>query len=290
MGIGIQSEEVEYAASVLGFSTFSPHFVHLGVKVDGAMTRINSWDEVISKVSSRLFKWKVKTLFIGGNDLLPFVRKKVGNGEYPIFWDDIWLDEMVLKHQYPRLYALESSKQINVAEKMSNTSLVFSYPRVSGGGVEEEQQFRNLIDDSLLPKEDVPTRWVNVIPIKIIVFAWRVRLDKLPTRLNLSPEWIYLPSFVLVTSQSSAHLFFSRLFACRLRIKACQLRIKVIRWYLDIDSYDEWLLWFKNTRFSKQMKDIFEGVCYVMWWLIWRFRNYFLFGDSQPRRELFLMI
>ncbi|GKD16089.1 hypothetical protein Tco_1205247 [Tanacetum coccineum] len=208
MGIGIRSEEVEYAASVLGCSTFSLHFVHLGVKVDGAMTRINSWDEVISKVSSRLFKWKVKTLSVEGNDLLPFVRKKVGNGEYPIFWDDIWLDEMVLKHQYPRLYALELSKQINVAEKMSNTSLVFSYPRVSGGGVEEEQQFRNLIDDSLLPKEDV-TRWVNVIPIKIIVFAWRVRLDKLPARLNLSQEWIYLPSFVLVTSQWSPVLIFS---------------------------------------------------------------------------------
>ncbi|GJS05375.1 hypothetical protein Tco_0321883 [Tanacetum coccineum] len=64
MGIGIRSEEVEYAASVLGCSTFSLHFVHLGVKVDGAMTRINSWDEVISKVSSRLFKWKVKTLSV----------------------------------------------------------------------------------------------------------------------------------------------------------------------------------------------------------------------------------
>ncbi|GJX34817.1 hypothetical protein Tco_0246374 [Tanacetum coccineum] len=31
---------------------------------------------------------------------------------------------------------------------------------------------RSLIDDSLLPKEDVVTRWVNVMPIKINVFAW----------------------------------------------------------------------------------------------------------------------
>ncbi|GJQ99637.1 hypothetical protein Tco_0522622 [Tanacetum coccineum] len=37
------------------------------------------------------------------------------------------------------------------------------------------------IDDTLLPKEDVRTRWVNVVPIKINVFAWRVRLDILPT-------------------------------------------------------------------------------------------------------------
>ncbi|GJZ99360.1 hypothetical protein Tco_0671911 [Tanacetum coccineum] len=45
---------------------------------------------------------------------------------------------------------------------------------------------RQLIDDSILPKEEVATRWVKVMPIKINVFAWRVRLDKLPTRLNLS--------------------------------------------------------------------------------------------------------
>nr|GEY27800.1 reverse transcriptase domain-containing protein [Tanacetum cinerariifolium] len=45
---------------------------------------------------------------------------------------------------------------------------------------------RRLIDDSILPKEDVATSWVKVRPIKINVFVWRVRLDKLPTRLNLS--------------------------------------------------------------------------------------------------------
>lgn len=30
------------------------------------MNRISSWDEVISKVSSRLSKWKIKSLSIGG--------------------------------------------------------------------------------------------------------------------------------------------------------------------------------------------------------------------------------
>ncbi|GJX80878.1 hypothetical protein Tco_0329027 [Tanacetum coccineum] len=75
-----------------------------------------------------------------GIDLFPFVRKEVGNGEHSLFWDDIWLDEMALKHQYPRLYALESSKQISMADKMSHTSLVFSYHRIPRGGVEEEHQ------------------------------------------------------------------------------------------------------------------------------------------------------
>ncbi|GKC60412.1 hypothetical protein Tco_1088010 [Tanacetum coccineum] len=45
---------------------------------------------------------------------------------------------------------------------------------------------RQLIGDSILPKEEVSTRWVKVMLIKINVFSWRVRLDKLHTRLNLS--------------------------------------------------------------------------------------------------------
>ena len=29
-------------------------------------------------------------------------------------------------------------------------------------------------DDKFLPKADVPTRWINVLPIKVNVFAWKV--------------------------------------------------------------------------------------------------------------------
>ncbi|GJT83573.1 RNA-directed DNA polymerase, eukaryota [Tanacetum coccineum] len=110
----------------------------------------------------------------------------------------LFSDDMALKHRYPRLYALELSKYISVSEKLSSDSLVFSFRRIPKGGIEEEQQrslqariegiilapmldrwiwsyessgefsvksARSFIDDSLLPKEDVPTRWVNVIPI-----------------------------------------------------------------------------------------------------------------------------
>ncbi|GKB90904.1 hypothetical protein Tco_0963176 [Tanacetum coccineum] len=50
----------------MGCSIFTTPFVHLGVKVGGAMSRIKSWDDVVAKVSSRLSKWKLKTLSIGG--------------------------------------------------------------------------------------------------------------------------------------------------------------------------------------------------------------------------------
>ena len=66
MGIGINCDEVEYAARRMGCSTFSPPFNYLGVKVGGTMSRINLWDNVTSKLSSKLSKWKFKTPSIGG--------------------------------------------------------------------------------------------------------------------------------------------------------------------------------------------------------------------------------
>ncbi|GJT98257.1 hypothetical protein Tco_1093775 [Tanacetum coccineum] len=66
MGIGTRQEEVKAAATTMGCSIFTTHFVHLGVKAEGAMSRIKSWDDVVAKVSSRLSKWKLKTQSTGG--------------------------------------------------------------------------------------------------------------------------------------------------------------------------------------------------------------------------------
>ncbi|GJZ56604.1 hypothetical protein Tco_0611797 [Tanacetum coccineum] len=59
-------EEVDAAATTISCSIFTTPFVHLEVKVGGEMSRIKSWDGVVAKVSSRLFKWKLKTISIGG--------------------------------------------------------------------------------------------------------------------------------------------------------------------------------------------------------------------------------
>lgn len=453
MGSGVSSEEVESAARIVGCSTFTSPFNYLGVKVGGVMSRIKSWDEVTCKLSSRLSKWKIKTLSIGGRltllksvlssiplyhmsifkvpmgvlknmesiriiffngdgssnrkmawvcwdkvlaskkkgglgvssffalnrallfkwvwrfisqgsslwsrfikaihgvrgaldcsnlssraspwldiirelnslkskgvDLMTLVRKKVGNGVDTLFWDEVWLGNNALKCQFPRLYALETHKNISIADKMHHDSVVYSLRRSPRGGVEEEQHnellsylaglilpqthdrwfwslestgefsvksVRNLLDDSFLSVDDVPSRWVKVIPIKVNVFAWRVRLDSLPTRLNLSLRGLEIPSIVCplcnVVAESTSHLLFS----CSL---ARQVRSKVMRWWElddpDISSYDEWLSWFNNIRLPMPLKDVLEGICYVKWWLVWRFRNQMIFGSSLPRKDV----
>nr|GFA80938.1 RNA-directed DNA polymerase, eukaryota [Tanacetum cinerariifolium] len=66
MGIGVPHNGVTLAAESLGYLSFSNPFKFPGVKVGGIMSRHGSWADVTDKLSSRLSKWKLKTLSIGG--------------------------------------------------------------------------------------------------------------------------------------------------------------------------------------------------------------------------------
>ncbi|GJX93756.1 hypothetical protein Tco_0348342 [Tanacetum coccineum] len=71
---------------------------------------------------------------------------------------------------------------------------------------------------------------------------------------------------------------------------ARNITTKLARWWEfdcpDLFSYDDWLEWFHTLRLLKGFKDILEGVFYVMWWVIWKYRNQTLFGSSQPRMDM----
>ncbi|GJW13960.1 RNA-directed DNA polymerase, eukaryota, reverse transcriptase zinc-binding domain protein [Tanacetum coccineum] len=397
MGIGTSHEEVSSAANIIGCNTFSSPFSYLGVKVGSSSSRSKFWEEVVAKLSSRLWKWKVKTLSIGGHftlikyvlsslpiyqmsiykihvgvlrnmesirrrffnggdinenkmsmigwekimasrkkgglgipsffaqicgsldipgtitrsstwtniirefnllsskgiNLLSYMKKKVGNGMNTLFWVDVWLNDSPLMHLYPRMFALECNKYTTVADKLNDISIARSFRRPPRGGLEEEQvtsliddvksvillvsnyrwvwsidssggfsvkSTRLYIDDYLLPAVGSPARWVKEIPIKIYILAWKVSLDKLPTRLNLSLRGIEIPTISCpicsFAGESCSHLLFS----CNM---ARILINKVARWWeLDIPnllSYEERLDWFKVLRLPKGIKDILEG-------------------------------
>ncbi|GJU53603.1 RNA-directed DNA polymerase, eukaryota [Tanacetum coccineum] len=145
---------------------------------------------------------------------------------------------------------------------------------LNGEGVFCVKDVRNLLDDCFLPKAPTATRWVKYVPIKLNVFAWKVHLDRLPTRVNLQHRGVLVsdPSCPICCSEyeDSAHLFFS----CRLVTDIVKL---VCRWWnLDwspLGSYSDWLLWFNSIRLSSKVKDLLEGVFYITWWSIWMFRN-----------------
>ncbi|GJX20072.1 RNA-directed DNA polymerase, eukaryota [Tanacetum coccineum] len=139
---------------------------------------------------------------------------------------------------------------------------------------------------SVLPKDEFPTRWVKCVPIKINVFAWKIFLDRLPTRLNLYRRGVVITSVECPNcgeaNEDTTHIFFN----CGLALDVMHL---VCRWWnLDrssFSSYSDWLVWFKALRMGSKKKDVLEGVFYVAWWCIWSYRNHLLFADKKPRKD-----
>nr|GEV57751.1 RNA-directed DNA polymerase, eukaryota [Tanacetum cinerariifolium] len=281
-GIGVSSNVVAAAASLIGCSILTAPFNYLGVKnlfygVDGSDRKLAwiGWNMVLTSkkngglgVSSffahnraLVFKRVWRFLTDGSSLWTHFINVIFGNkGALDIHkliprrsqWQDIIIaihslqskGEVALKVLYKRLYALEMCKSISVAEKIGHPSLSHSFRRMPIGGVEQEnygllcskvgdlvlsnisdkwcwslegpQKFSvksscNLIDNTILPKAEVSTRWLRVIPIKVNVHAWRVCLDKLPTIANISLRGMDIPSIVCPicnsAMESSSHIF-----------------------------------------------------------------------------------
>ncbi|GJT51845.1 RNA-directed DNA polymerase, eukaryota [Tanacetum coccineum] len=269
----------------------------------------STWSSIITEVNS---------LKVKGVDLISHCKIRVGKGTGTSFWKDLWIGDNLLKLSFPRLFALEENKDISVADKM-NTSISSSFRRHVRGGVESQQldqlsllldtvilsnmddrwfwdlngdgvfqvkDVRSMLDEAFLPKMEVPTRWIKSIPIKVNVFAWKLYLDRLPTRSNLSRRNVSLPSLACPLCdhvlEDSSHLFFGCSVAKDIQKLICRW------WNLDVhpyESYEDWLSWFKSIRLGSKTKEVLEGVFYVSWWSLWNFRNQFLFASPIPRKD-----
>ncbi|GKB85503.1 putative ribonuclease H-like domain-containing protein [Tanacetum coccineum] len=255
-----------------------------------------------------------------GINFLDFMRLKLGNGNNISFWNDNWIRDNILKNLYPRIYALENSKQVTVCAKLADIALDASFRRKPRGGIECIQfnemlvlmqdvsltpisdrwiwslegsgdfsvaSTRKAIDDKRLPVVNSKTRWIKSVPIKVNVHAWKVKLDALPTRFNISRRGIVLDSILYPICntgvESSSHLFFT----CNL---ARQLSCKISQWwvtpFVEVNSYGEWRSWLVSLRLSSKHKLILEGVFYVMWWHLWSYRNKLLFDSKIPLKAM----
>nr|GEV35304.1 RNA-directed DNA polymerase, eukaryota, reverse transcriptase zinc-binding domain protein [Tanacetum cinerariifolium] len=155
----------------------------------------STWFNIINEIES---------LKLHGIDLVSFITPKLGNEVNTSFWDVAWCGDIAFKILVPRLYALESMKNIEVASKLSHGGLKFSFRCNPRGGVEYAQferlkemvegvtlsnlndrwscsfvgsgnfpvsSVRKLIDNAILLKGISKTRWIKEVPIKINVHA-----------------------------------------------------------------------------------------------------------------------
>ncbi|GJW28107.1 RNA-directed DNA polymerase, eukaryota [Tanacetum coccineum] len=84
---------------------------------------------------------------------------------------------------------------------------------LSSGGSYSVSDVRKHIDDCLLLNPLPCTRWCKVIPRKVKIYMWRLFLDRLPHRLNLSLRGLDIDSIMCPLCnnhvESNAHVFFS---------------------------------------------------------------------------------
>nr|GEX36441.1 RNA-directed DNA polymerase, eukaryota [Tanacetum cinerariifolium] len=252
-----------------------------------------------------------------GIKLLDHMKVKLGNRDKVIFLEDTWNGDKTFKDLYPRIYALESLKLVSVGMKLSLDS---SFRRKPRGGIEQEQfdaladhirdvilaptpdiwvwsleksgvfsfaSIRKMIDDKSLSEVATKTRWIKVVPIKVNVYAWKVKNDYLLTRFNISRCGIDIASimcpFCSNGVETSSHLFFS----CNL---ARTLTRRIIQWWdisdEEFNAYEEWFSWIVNIRLPSKKKMMLEGIFYSMWWHLWSFRNKFIFDNKIPTKVM----
>nr|GEU86184.1 RNA-directed DNA polymerase, eukaryota, reverse transcriptase zinc-binding domain protein [Tanacetum cinerariifolium] len=161
----------------------------------------SNWLDIIRSFSNLYYK---------GVDLLGSIKRKVGNGENTMFWDELWKGEVLFKNLFPRLYALGLVKNISVADKMAQPSLKYSFRRNIRGGAEQVQMasflplleglilpnmidrymwsisgdgefsissVRNYIDDKSLGMVSSKTQWCKFVPIKCLAAGGNTFLE-----------------------------------------------------------------------------------------------------------------
>nr|GEU53226.1 RNA-directed DNA polymerase, eukaryota, reverse transcriptase zinc-binding domain protein [Tanacetum cinerariifolium] len=237
-----------------------------------------------------------------GIDLTGCIHKKMGNTAHTSFCKDVWRGDVAFKYMYPRVHALELCKSVDVASKLSHLNLSFLFRREPRGGADQAKYLemlekvegtslvnmrdrwvwslegsgeftvasvRRLIDDRMLPEISSKTRWIKAVPIKVYVHAWKVRLDCLSTRLNISRRGMNIESIICPmcgkASESNRHIFFTCLIAREVFRKISY------SWdvtFSKVSSYEEWLDWIVNLRLTNKHKQLLEGVCYIMLWHI----------------------
>ncbi|GJW06935.1 RNA-directed DNA polymerase, eukaryota [Tanacetum coccineum] len=231
---------------------------------------------------------EINVLSEKGINLMNQLRIKLGNGEMTHFWDDNWCEGGRLKDRFPRVYALEECKDITVGSKLAQPSITQSFRRMPRGGVEQMQvddlinlvqnislipmqdrwtwtlnssgdfsvaSVRSYIDTTMLPKGDYQTRWVNLVPIKVNTFAWKVMTNSLPTRFNISRRGIDIDSISCGNCDSGVETATHLFFACDL---AKQITRSIMRWWdvpeMDYESYNDWRTWMINVSFTSESK------------------------------------
>ncbi|GJS58306.1 RNA-directed DNA polymerase, eukaryota [Tanacetum coccineum] len=231
LGVGTSNDSITAAALKLRCSVMKTPFKYLGVMVGvgGRLTLLKSVLGYTPIYHMSLYKVPKSVLHS-----MESIRRNFFNGtqgdERKITW--VKWSKVALSLQRTVRGGVEAH-QLDLLQKLIETMILTNLEDrwvwdLNGEGVFRVKDARMLLDECFLPKDSTATRWVKSIPIKINVFAWKVYLDRLPTRLNLMKRGILVPSLLCPVCNADHEDMSHLLFSCSLANEVVRL---VCRWW-----------------------------------------------------------
>ncbi|GKA84831.1 RNA-directed DNA polymerase, eukaryota, reverse transcriptase zinc-binding domain protein [Tanacetum coccineum] len=248
----------------------SIHGNEAGIELKGCQTN-GLWARIVGTIYH---------LHSSGYVPLNSLRYQVGDGSMIRFWKDTWLGDAPLCSRFNRLFRLEKNQNCLVRDRIVNGLWAWDWRRPVNGGraladlnnllmdigslnVEVDRDcvvsslstdgsysvsfIRKHIDNCMIANSLPSTRWCKIIPRKVNIFMWRLLLDRLPHRLNLSSRGLDIDSILCPVCsehvESNSHAFFSCSAASniwRLVHGWCELKIPTL------SSCDEWDIWYTS--------------------------------------------
>ncbi|GJT69785.1 RNA-directed DNA polymerase, eukaryota, reverse transcriptase zinc-binding domain protein [Tanacetum coccineum] len=214
----------------------SIHGNEAGIELKGCQTN-GLWARIVGTIYH---------LHSSGYVPLNSLRYQVGDGSMIRFWKDTWLGDAPLCSRFNRLFRLEKNQNCLVRDRIVNGLWAWDWRRPVNGGraladlnnllmdigslnVEVDRDcvvsslstdgsysvsfIRKHIDNCMIANSLPSTRWCKIIPRKVNIFMWRLLLDRLPHRLNLSSRGLDIDSILCPVCsehvESNSHAFFS---------------------------------------------------------------------------------
>ncbi|GJV12654.1 RNA-directed DNA polymerase, eukaryota, reverse transcriptase zinc-binding domain protein [Tanacetum coccineum] len=190
-----------------------------GIELKGCQTN-GLWTRIVGMIYH---------LYSSGYVPLNSLRYQFDDGSMIRFWKDTWLGDAPLCSRFNRLFRLEKNKNFLVRDRIVNGLWAWDWHHPVNGGralvdlnnllidigslnVEVDRDcvisslsidgsylvsfIRKHIDNCMIANSLLSTRWCKIIPRKVNIFMWRLLLDRLPHRLNISSRGLDIDSIL----------------------------------------------------------------------------------------------